>query len=147
MNIIKYAFFIAFAISAVLLIASCAVKRYSIQFTNEACIKPYKGYQYLTCDYLTVFVNGKLVKVPKGFKTNLASIPRALWSFYAPQYTDFVAPAVLHDYLYSNNLLGNRKYADDVFYSALRETGVSVITSLIFWVTVRTFGWSHYGIR
>lgn len=38
------------------------------------------------------------ITVPKGFKTDLASVPRACWWFIAP--FDVARPGVVHDYLY-----------------------------------------------
>lgn len=49
-------------------------------------------------------IKNNKVSVPKGFKTDLASVPRACWFFLAPW--DIARAAVIHDYLYS----GIRKY-------------------------------------
>ena len=38
------------------------------------------------------------ITVPKGFKTDLASVPRAAWMFVAP--FDIARAGVVHDYLY-----------------------------------------------
>jgi hypothetical protein len=38
------------------------------------------------------------ITVPKGFKTDLASVPRAIWWFIAP--FDVARAGVVHDYLY-----------------------------------------------
>jgi hypothetical protein len=113
---------------------------HSIFFLTEVCIKPYKMYDYLTCDTLKVSIDGVIYYVPKNFKTNLASIPRVLWSLIPPQFTSFVAPAILHDFLYNcpGNL--NRRYADEVLYSALRAEGVSPLTAVKFYLAVRWFG-------
>src|SRR5574338_606060 len=117
---------------------------HEIVFFNEACIKPYKRYDYHTCDKLLVSIDGKRYVVPKNFKTNLASIPRALWSIYSPQYSEFIAPAILHDFLYHcpNGL--ERKFADEVFYSALIDEGVSKLTATNFYIAVRLFGLNHF---
>lgn len=117
---------------------------HDVVFLNEACIKPYKRYEYRTCDELRVTIDGKLYVVPKDFKTNLASVPRPLWSFIAPQYSAFIAPAILHDFLYHCPHHLDRKIADEVFYAALITEGVTAITATKFYTAVRLFGNRHY---
>jgi len=118
---------------------------HQIQFINEACIKPYKGYDYRTCAPMRVSIDGKKITIPKDFKTDLASIPRILWPIVAPQYTSFVAPAILHDYLYRCHTTVSRQFADEVIYSALITENVSAFTASKFYVAVRLFGSSHFG--
>jgi len=118
--------------------------KHSVIFLDDACIKPYKRYDYLTCDDNHVIIDGDYYTIPKNFKTDLASIPRILWPVLAPQYSGFVAPAILHDWLYSCGNLGTRKWADEVLYSALIQQGVGFYTALEFYATVRFFGASHY---
>lgn len=117
---------------------------HQINFLNEACIIPLKGYNYKTCKDIRVVIDGKNFIIPKDFETDLASIPRALWPILAPQYTGFVAPAILHDYLYRCNNHLSRKYADEVLYSALITEDVTPYTASKFYAGVRLFGGSHY---
>lgn len=44
-------------------------------------------------------IKNKRVSVPKGFLTDLASVPRPCWTFLAPW--DIARAAIIHDYLYS----------------------------------------------
>lgn len=138
--------FIFFVFTVLLfLIASCAINRHIVEFKNQACLTPARNYEYYTCDELHVLIdNEKEISVYKGFITNLSSIPRLFWWLYAPQYTNFVSPAIVHDYMYSMKGFWDRKYADDVFYSCLKANGVSEFTSLLFWISVRLFGGKHY---
>ncbi len=117
---------------------------HQVIFINNACIKPYKGYDYRTCDTMRIKIDGKKIDIPKNFKTNLASIPRILWPIFAPQYSGFVAPAILHDYLYHCNPFGDRQFADEVLYSALITKDVTAFTASKFFMAVRLFGGSHY---
>ncbi len=62
--------------------------------------------------------NGEVIVVPRGFETDLSSVPRFLWSF-SPPYGDFLLAAILHDWMYASDYrrgeLGNsqaRKLAD-----------------------------------
>ena len=144
MRILGYglAFTIIIYITLSLLIISVPV--HEIDFINETCIKPYKNYDYHTCDDMHVLIDGDYYVIPKGFKTDLASIPRVLWSIIAPQYTNYVAPAILHDYLYSCGNIGSRKWADEILYNALISEDVSKSTSLKFYFSVRIFGANHF---
>lgn len=120
------------------------IPKHSVTFINETCIIPYKNYDYHICQPIHVNIDGTIYVIPKGFTTDLASIPKPLWSFIAPQYTGFVAPAVLHDYLYSCSNLFNRKLDDEILYSALRSNGVGRFIASKFYFAVRIFGEKHY---
>jgi hypothetical protein len=115
-----------------------------VKFLNKACIIPFEGYEYKTCQPLRVTIDDKKYTVPKSFETDLASIPRLLWPILAPQYSNFVAPAILHDYLYRCNPGITRLYADEVLYSALIAANVTAFTASKFYLGVRLFGESHF---
>lgn len=125
-------------------LVGCSAHFHEILFLTEACIKPFKDYDYRTCDPIHITIDGRLYVIPKNFKTDLASIPRPLWPIFPPQYTQFVAPAILHDYLYRCGTNINRKFADEVLYSALIIQGVSIFTAMKFYTAVRLFGSSHF---
>ena len=61
------------------------------------------------------------IKVPKGFETDFASIPKFL--FFLPLWAKYNKAPVLHDWLYhSKQVMGesiSRKYADDIFLEAM----------------------------
>jgi len=94
-----------------------------------------------------VLIDGDYYVIPAGFQTDLASVPRILWSIIAPNYAAFVAPAILHDYLYSCGNLGDRRFADEVLYNALKAQEVSTYTAMKFYMAVRLFGASHFNSR
>lgn len=83
-----------------------------------------------------------IITIPKGFTTDLASVPRIFWSVYPP-FGRYTSPAVLHDYLYSlvDSGLGSMtyKYADKLFLRSMREIGVSRITRNILYYSVRLY--------
>ncbi len=115
-----------------------------VKFLTKACIVPFKGYNYKTCKAMRVMIDDKKYIIPKDFKTDLASIPRVLWSVFAPQYSGFVAPAILHDYFYRCNSDVTRAFADEVLYSALIGENVTAFTASKFYLAVRLFGGSHF---
>lgn len=65
----------------------------------------------------------KSLQVPKGFVTDLASVPREFWAALSP--TDkYMNAAILHDYLYWDQRCGKTD-ADVILYAAMRSYGVS----------------------
>lgn len=86
-------------------------------------------------------INGYLIRVPKSFITDGASVPKSLQWLYNP-YGKYIKAAVVHDYLYScyNNTGINRTLADKIFMHIMHETGVDNRTRKKFYAAVRSFG-------
>ena len=86
-------------------------------------------------------INGYLIRVPKSFITDGASVPKSLQWLYNP-YGKYINAAVVHDYLYScyNNTGINRTLADKIFKHIMKETGVDDRTVRRFYTAVRCFG-------
>lgn len=82
---------------------------------------------------------GKLITVPAGFKTDLASIPRPLWAVLPPVGA-YDAAAVVHDYLYQHNGV-SRADADAVLLEAMRILGVRWTQRAAIYAGVRLGGW------
>jgi hypothetical protein len=120
-------------------LCSCAMFL-CIEYDKKPCIIPQSDYHFKTCEPFQFRVKPKVYYVPKGFDTDLASIPRWFWVLLPPQKTEFIAPAIIHDYLYRcpNGL--TRYQADNVFYNALRKEGVGIYESLIMYSGVRIGG-------
>ncbi|MBB4112769.1 hypothetical protein FHT80_002088 [Rhizobium sp. BK226] len=78
------------------------------------------------------------VKVPKGFVTDLASVPRPFWSLL-PRQGRYTYPAVLHDYLYWQQTC-TRAQADDVLEAAMEELQVPAPQASTILIAVRMFG-------
>ena len=112
---------------------------------KDTCIRPYDGYSYRTGEILLAYIDGELVTVPKGFITDLASIPRWYWSIISPARSDLILGAIVHDYLYSCHHEMTRKNADAILYNLLIANGVDEYTAKKFYLAVRVFGSSHYG--
>lgn len=86
----------------------------------------------------------KEVTVPRGFVTDFASVPRLFWVAFPPcgRYTP---AAVVHDYLYwQQSPLCDRKCADDVLDTAMKESGVDFATRNAIYLAVRTAGQSAW---
>ena len=86
-------------------------------------------------------INGYLIRVPKSFITDGASVPHSLQWLYNP-YGKYINAAVVHDYLYScyNNTGINRTLSDKIFRHIMQETGVDNRTVRRFYAAVRAFG-------
>lgn len=86
-----------------------------------------------------------VIVIPKGFKTDFASIPRIFWNIIAPIGKHTLA-SVLHDYLYESGYKYgiSRKQADKIFYDAMIKSHVSRITANVMWFCVRVFARKHY---
>ncbi len=92
-------------------------------------------------------VPGTEICVPRGFRTDFASVPRlpvVYWLFGGVG----VRAATLHDWLYSTQWK-TRKEADQLFYEGLRALdGVSAWKAKCMWAAVRVFGglfWEQNG--
>ena len=93
-------------------------------------------------------LDGKEVVVPKGFRTDLASTPRYLWSVFPP-FGRWDEAATVHDWFYRTVDLENRptrKEADDAFYAIMIFCNVPKWRALDMWSAVRLFGGSSYRV-
>jgi len=86
-------------------------------------------------------INGYLIRVPKSFITDGASVPHSLQWLYNP-FGRYIKAAVVHDYLYScyNNTGINRTLADKIFRQIMEETGVDSRIVRKFYAAVKYFG-------
>lgn len=80
--------------------------------------------------------SGLKVTVPAGFETDLASVPRFLWSIFPPHDPHYAAAAVVHDYLYRWDGF-TRVVADAVFYEAMRVLGTPKWKAKAMYIAVR----------
>ena len=78
------------------------------------------------------------ITVPKGFRTDLASVPRILWCLIPP-FGRYSQAAVIHDYLYHFQE-GTKKVADEIFYELMLRYGTYKWKAKIMYLAVRLFG-------
>jgi hypothetical protein len=94
--------------------------------------------------------SGSVVRVPRGFVTDFASIPdiaRILIDRFGPS----LEPATVHDWLYTigaGETDGERQTfraeADDIFLDALSDNGAGRATGWVMYAAVRLFGSGPY---
>mgnify|MGYP000969372266 CR=1 FL=1 len=101
----------------------------------------------LVSDYIYQIEN-YVIKVPRGFITDYASIPRIFRPIVLP-YGKHSGASVVHDWLYSSNcnLDISREKADKIFLEILKEEGVNPILARLMYIAVRVFGKIRYKIK
>jgi len=82
------------------------------------------------------------VRVPAGFVSDYATIPRFLWSFLPP-HGRVKKAAVIHDWLYTRRDVA-RVVADTIFLAAMRDCGVPPVSRYVIYRAVRWFGWAFW---
>ncbi len=124
-------------------------------FTHEPWVVPINEKEYILKD-LAVYESELFhvsIIVPTGFVTDLASIPRIVWSLigWTPDGLHRNA-AIVHDFLYQRRgrlpveyisppRSFSRKECDEIFKEAMLSLGVGKIKANIIYGAVRTFGW------
>ena len=98
---------------------------------------------------ITVELEGKKVAyfIPRGFVTDFASVPRALWWLVSPTDYSVLRASLLHDYLYRTGHRIDRKRADRLFYRKLIEDGTPRWKARLMYWAVRLFArrvWEGY---
>ena len=81
----------------------------------------------------------QLFVVPRGFVCDLASVPRLLWWWAAPD-GPYRAAVVVHDLLYRTQPC-TRKQADKTMLQIMRHVSVRRTQARLIWIGVRLFGW------
>ncbi len=96
--------------------------------------------------------NRDTFRVPKGFKTDFASIPR-IFQALVPKNGSHDAAAIIHDYLYRvqplvqgqkplrNMRTVTRREADGIFRRIMKESGTNPIRYNLMYLGVRLGGW------
>lgn len=87
--------------------------------------------------------SGETIRAPKGFNTDLASVPRILWSIF-PTDSDYAQAAVLHDWLCFNKGLVERLYDSKqvckIFLESMLVLKTPKVTAYPMYLGVRLFG-------
>ena len=89
--------------------------------------------------------SGDVITVPKGYVTDFASVPRALWAI-EPPLGDAGKAAVLHDWLYETGER-SRAEADRIFLEAMQVLEVEWWKRRLIHRAVRMFGSGGYRER
>ena len=84
-------------------------------------------------------------KVPRGFTTDGATVPRFLWPIFPP-ISSYLEATVVHDYLIDTGV--NRYEADKIFRLACIEYDVTTTITNVMFICIVAYGFckqpSHY---
>ncbi len=85
-----------------------------------------------------------IIRVPIGFITDGASIPKIAWSLIGSPWSGrYSRAAVIHDYGYSSQTI-TRKEVDTIFLDGMKILGVSWWKRKTMWFFVRSFAWKPW---
>lgn len=121
-------------------------------FTKPVVLKilPHRNYEvFEEFEFYYDKPNGKrvVISIPKGFVTDLASVPRLFWSIFPPN-GEYSKAAIVHDFIYrTRTLLISRKEADAIFLEGMKVLKVPAWRRYAIWLAVRLFGWLAYKDR
>lgn len=114
---------------------------------NSLNISPIdNGHYIVKKTYNIKLNNGDLIIVNKGYRTNGADVPRALWRLYPPYSPEYMPAVVIHDYLCDKavetakdkkELQEKFLYADNAFREILEKLDISKTKIKIFYNAVR----------
>lgn len=82
--------------------------------------------------------NGRKIIVPKGFMSDLATIPR-IFQLFIPKVGPYNAAAIVHDWGYCVQFL-SRKEVDDLFLEIMKYSRVGFITRYSMYYFMRVLG-------
>lgn len=83
-----------------------------------------------------------VIKVPAGFTTDFASVPRFPLVYAVAGNTAHKA-AVVHDYLYQNGI-GTKYVADRIFLEAMKVSGIPLWRRQLMYLAVRVGGKGNF---
>lgn len=82
-----------------------------------------------------------VIVTPEGYYSDWSTIPRILWRFYPPNYSEARRGAVAHDYLYSHLYwYYSKEFADDLLKAFMLKDGANRFTTNVFRASVAVGG-------
>jgi len=87
--------------------------------------------------------NNNVIKIPKGFITDFASIPRIFWTIIGHPTGKYGKSAVIHDWLYRKGI-GTRKQADKIFLDGMKVLRVFYLRRWTIYFAVRLFAFGSW---
>ena len=82
--------------------------------------------------------------VEVGFGSDLTSTPWGVWNILPPFDTDYVQPAIAHDWLYCTHMMP-KEYADAFFWELMVCCGTPAWKRELLYHSVLRYGQSSYG--
>lgn len=95
-----------------------------------------------------ILPDGRVVRTPKGFEWDGASIPKAAQWLIGKPMGKYALAALLHDWLYASRILGTtrkgRIEADELFYTVMEQLRISWWRRKAMYRAVRIGGYHAY---
>lgn len=118
---------------------------------QRVVIKPFDKDKYELAEPYCYECGFAKVEINKGYQTNGANIPRVFWSIYPPNSPEYLSAVVIHDYLCDKAYKNDKNYedfilADNIFFIALKELGVSNFKSALFYNSCRFYHYLKYKV-
>ena len=114
------------------------MSQFTTPFVGELVGKNLWGVKESFEYHVGTYPSKEIIKVPIGFRTDFASIPRIFWFIISPIDKHGKA-AVIHDYCYAEALY-SKKRCDEIFLEAMTVLGVNDTKKYIMYYTLRIFG-------
>jgi hypothetical protein len=115
-------------------------------FTTPADLRMLDNYRFELLSqfeyHIGDYPSSNVILVPSGTVTDLASIPRLLWTIFPP-HGRWAKAAIIHDYLYANGI-GTKEFADKTFLEAMEVLEVPKVSRILMFWAVRLFGQGAY---
>lgn len=99
---------------------------------ERICVSPRKGDVYRVEKEFIY----RDVRVPEGYYTNGANVPRIFWSIFPPNRPDYLPAVIIHDYLCEKK---EYKKADKYFEEIMRMLDVGWFTTFAMSKSVKLF--------
>ena len=91
-------------------------------------------------------IDGRVFDIPKGFRTDLASVPRVFQNIINNDDPDILRPSIVHDWIYQHHMWGKkfvtREWADAVLREGMAFCGAGWLRRWTVWSGVRIGGGS-----
>ncbi|EHP6140085.1 DUF1353 domain-containing protein [Escherichia coli] len=115
------------------------------KFTTPAVLEMLDDYRWRLVESFEFWLTESpddVIRVPAGYVTDLASVPRLLWSVFPP-HGRYAKAAIIHDWLY-DNALRTKKEADRIFLDAMNVLEVPAWRRLMMYCAVHLFWRGNY---
>jgi hypothetical protein len=116
-----------------------------VAFEHNTRREGYRRVAVVTEDYYYCYpLTRQVIRVPRGFETDFASIPIWMSAVFNP-IGDNAEAAVVHDWLYAVGEKGQREQADAIFLYAMQQSHTPALQTKVMYEAVRAGGAPNYG--
>lgn len=119
---------------------------FRFEIVGDIILKAYDNLKWKVAQPVKFIIGNKEIEIPEGFETDLASVPKILWSF-CPPFGKYTSAAILHDFMYSEyctDPIISREVADKLFLLIMDKHGVSGGLRKAMYRAVRLAGEGHF---